>query len=63
MTLFWTVLALLLLIEGAGPLLFPNKWRSFIQQLSAQDTQVLRRIGGVMVVSGCVILLWLNKAI
>ncbi|GLS83304.1 DUF2065 domain-containing protein [Paraferrimonas haliotis] len=47
---------LVLIIEGIGPMLFPNKWRGMIQQIAEMDTNGLRRFGGVLVVSGACIL-------
>lgn len=53
---FWMACALVLLIEGLGPFLFPRKWRSYIGQLSQQPISILRQIGGMMVTMG---LVWL----
>mgnify|MGYP001022728059 CR=1 FL=1 len=39
-------LALVLIIEGIGPLLFPNKWRNYLLQISQQPSNQLRQIGG-----------------
>ncbi|MCH1929429.1 DUF2065 domain-containing protein [Shewanella sp. A25] len=50
-------LALMLILEGVGPLLFPNKWRRYLNELSNQNQQVLRRIGGSLVTAGLVILI------
>lgn len=51
--------ALFLILEGIGPLLFPNKWQKFIQQLANQAPNQLRQMGGVMVVIGLVCAYWL----
>lgn len=50
-------IALVLILEGLGPLLFPNKWRRYLRELSSQNQQVLQRVGAVLVGVGCVILI------
>ena len=49
-------LGLVLLFEGIGPLLFPNKWRQYLKDISEQNQAVLRQIGGVLVTAGAVLL-------
>lgn len=49
------VLGVVLIIEGIGPLLAPQGWRTMIAQLSQQPDQQLRRMGGCLVVAGLVI--------
>ncbi|WP_340677338.1 DUF2065 family protein [Paraglaciecola sp.] len=51
--------ALLLIVEGLGPMLFSNKWQKFIQQVAQQPLNQLRSMGGVMVVVGIVSLIYL----
>ena len=51
-------LALVLIVEGLGPLLFPNKWRRYLLQVSQQPSNQLRQIGGVLVVFGVLLLLY-----
>ncbi len=46
---------LVLIFEGLGPLFMPQRWRDMVGQLSQQDDNFLRRIGGCLVVAGCVI--------
>lgn len=55
--LFMLAIALVLILEGVGPLLFPNKWRRYLSELSNQNQQVLRRMGGTLVTAGVVILI------
>lgn len=55
--LFMLAIALVLILEGAGPLLFPNKWRRYLSELSNQNQQVLRRMGGALVTAGVVMLI------
>jgi hypothetical protein len=52
-------LCLVLILEGLGPLLMPNKWRAFMREVSQQPTETLRRLGGVMVVCGAITLYFL----
>ncbi len=51
-------IALMLMLEGAGPLLFPNRWRRWMRTLSAVRNENLRQIGLVLVSAG-LLLLWL----
>jgi len=51
-------LALVLIIEGIGPLLFPNKWRNYLLQVSQQPSNQLRQMGGVLVIIGTLLLLY-----
>ena len=51
----WLAIGLVLIVEGLGPCLSPARWRQTLAALSAQDDEVLRRIGGCLVVAGVVI--------
>ncbi|MGF1684399.1 DUF2065 domain-containing protein [Photobacterium minamisatsumaniensis] len=51
----WLALGLVLVFEGLGPLLAPQGWRNMVSQLSQQDDNTLRRIGGCLVAAGSVI--------
>ena len=51
--------ALVLIIEGIGPLLFPNKWRNYLLQISQQPSNHLRQIGGALVIIGALLLFYL----
>ncbi|HEH9425705.1 TPA: DUF2065 family protein [Aeromonas sobria] len=53
-------LGLLLLFEGLGPLLVPKAWQQMLRLLSELPPELLRRIGGSLVVAGLVILWMLN---
>lgn len=55
--LIMTALGLVLIIEGVGPLLFPNKWKKYLIELSTQNQNVLRRLGGFLVTAGVVLLI------
>ncbi|GMM69511.1 DUF2065 domain-containing protein [Alteromonas sp. MTD1] len=54
------VLAIVLIVEGIGPLLFPNKWRNYLLQVSQQPINQLRQMGGVLVIIGTLLLLYFN---
>ncbi|SUI93531.1 Uncharacterized protein conserved in bacteria (DUF2065) [Shewanella morhuae] len=51
---FMLAVALVLILEGAGPLLFPNKWRRYLNELSQQNQHVIQRFGGILVTVGIV---------
>lgn len=57
----WPALALLLIIEGVGPFLFPNRWQSYLRKLSSEPAQNLRQLGLVLVLSGICWLWWLTQ--
>lgn len=48
-------LALVLVFEGLGPMLYPKTWRKMIQSMTQLPDTTLRRFGGVLVVAGVVI--------
>jgi len=48
-------LALVLVLEGLGPMLLPRAWRSMIQSMTRLPDHLLRRFGGGLVVAGIVI--------
>lgn len=52
-------LAMVLIIEGAGPMLFAKKWQVFLQQIAQQPVSQLRTMGGIMVTVGLVSLIYL----
>ena len=60
MSWFLPALAMVLIIEGVGPLLFPNKWRNYLLQISQQPSNQLRQIGGVLVIFGTLLLLFFS---
>ena len=51
--------ALVFIVEGIGPMLFPNKWQSYIRQIAEQPANQLRSMGGVLVTIGIVCLFFL----
>ncbi|PKH23121.1 DUF2065 domain-containing protein [Enterobacterales bacterium CwR94] len=54
-TTLWLALALVLIIEGLGPMLLPRIWRRMILAMAQQPDHLLRRFGGGLVVAGIVI--------
>ncbi|HCU65226.1 MAG TPA: DUF2065 domain-containing protein [Rheinheimera sp.] len=59
MDIFWQSIALVLLLEGIGPLLFPNKWRWYLRKLSEEPVSGLRQVGAVLCGMAGVIYLFL----
>lgn len=47
-------IAMVLIVEGIGPMLFTNKWQGFLQQIAQQPAAQLRTMGGVLVIIGVV---------
>ncbi len=54
-------LALVLVLEGLGPLLYPRAWRKMVASLSQLPDNLLRRFGGGLVVAGIVIYYMLRE--
>lgn len=55
----WPALALVLVIEGIGPLLFPTRWRLYLLEISQMPSSKIRQYGGSLVVIGLVSLFYL----
>ncbi|WP_076415844.1 DUF2065 domain-containing protein [Shewanella sp. UCD-KL12] len=55
--LIMLALGIVLIIEGIGPLLFPNRWRAYLKEISNQNQQLLQRLGGALVTAGIVLLI------
>lgn len=55
--LIMLALGIVLIIEGIGPLLFPNRWKAYLQEISNQNQQLLQRLGGALVTAGIVLLI------
>ncbi|RLV58606.1 DUF2065 domain-containing protein [Parashewanella curva] len=49
-------LGVVLVFEGLGPLLTPNKWKQVLASISEQTPQSLQRLGGALVTAGCVLI-------
>lgn len=52
--------AIVLIIEGLGPALFPNKWRNYLLKLVELPTEDIRNIGLFILALG-VIIIWLSQ--
>lgn len=52
-------IAMVLVVEGIGPMFFANKWQRFLQQVSQQPVNQLRSMGGILVTIGVVSLIYL----
>ncbi|MDF0534752.1 DUF2065 domain-containing protein [Shewanella yunxiaonensis] len=55
--LWLTALGIVLVLEGLGPLLFPNRWRSYLQQIAAMPATSMQRLGAALVLVGAAILI------
>ncbi|QFU24473.1 DUF2065 domain-containing protein [Shewanella eurypsychrophilus] len=55
--LIMIALGIVLIIEGIGPLLFPNRWKAYLKEISNQNQQLLQRLGGALVTAGVVLLI------
>ena len=56
-------LALVLLLEGLGPILYPSAWKKMISAMAQLPENILRRFGGGLVVAGVVVYYMLRKTI
>ena len=52
--------ALMLILEGIIPFLYPQRWRNLVQQLSQINDRALRLIGFVSMMLGVVLLYIVN---
>ncbi|EMZ3477601.1 DUF2065 family protein [Salmonella enterica] len=59
----WLALALVLVLEGLGPMLYPDAWKKMVSALAQLPENVLRRYGGGLVVAGVVVYYMLRKTI
>ena len=57
----WLALALVLVLEGLGPMLYPRAWRRMIATMSQLPDNILRRFGGGLVVAGIVIYYYVEE--
>ncbi|WP_406910534.1 DUF2065 domain-containing protein [Citrobacter freundii] len=56
-------LALVLVLEGLGPMLYPSAWKKMISAMAQLPENILRRFGGGLVVSAVVVYYMLRKTI
>ncbi|PVK54670.1 DUF2065 domain-containing protein [Salmonella enterica] len=59
----WLALALVLVLEGLGPMLYPGAWKKMVSALAQLPENVLRRFGVGLVVAGVVVYYMLRKTI
>jgi len=50
----WLALALLCVLEGVGPMLFPNKWRNYVRSLGQLPVKQIQTVGGGIVIIGLI---------
>ena len=60
---FWSVIALVLVIEGFMPALCPSCWRKMMKALAEQSDKAMRIIGLVLMVLGAVILVMVHHGL
>jgi len=54
------VLGLVLIIEGIGPALFPNRWKNYLLRITKESPSNLRTLGLVMLIFGIIFLYLAN---
>ncbi|EED0542322.1 TPA: DUF2065 domain-containing protein [Escherichia coli] len=59
----WLALALVLVLEGLGPMLYPKAWKKMISAMTNLPDNILRRFGGGLVVAGVVVYYMLRETI
>lgn len=59
----WLALALVLVLEGLGPMFYPKAWKKMISAMTNLPDNILRRFGGGLVVAGVVVYYMLRKTI
>ncbi|HHI5835798.1 TPA: DUF2065 domain-containing protein [Escherichia coli] len=59
----WLALALVLVLEGLGPMFYPKAWKKMISAMTNFPDNILRRFGGGLVVAGVVVYYMLRKTI
>lgn len=52
-------LGLMMLLEGLGPMVMPEKWQRLMAMLASQPPALIQRYGGILVVAGAMLLLFL----
>jgi hypothetical protein len=57
----WLALAMVLVLEGIGPMLIPGIWRRMITIITQLPNHLLNRFGGVLVIIGAVIFYILGR--
>ena len=52
-----TALGIVLIIEGVGPALFPNRWRNYLLRVAKESAGNLRTMGMIMLLLGFTLLI------
>ncbi|MBA0901060.1 MAG: DUF2065 domain-containing protein [Candidatus Nitrotoga sp.] len=61
MLIYWfTGLALMLVIEGITPFLFPTLWRETLRKLTLLSDGQIRSLGITAMISGLLVLYWIK---
>ena len=60
---FWSVIALVLVVEGFLPALCPDCWRRMARAFSEQSDKILRIAGLVLMALGAIILVLVHHTI
>ncbi|OUR60761.1 DUF2065 domain-containing protein [Colwellia sp. 39_35_sub15_T18] len=50
-------LGIVLIIEGIGPALFPNRWRNYLLRVAKESVSNLRTMGMIMLLLGIALLI------
>jgi len=50
-------LGIVLIIEGIGPALFPNRWRNYLLRVAKEPVSNLRTMGMIMLLLGIALLI------
>lgn len=58
----WHSLAIVLIVEGVGPLLFPNRWQQYLRRIANEPVQSVRQMGVVLVGAGLLLMIWLENS-
>lgn len=57
----WLALAIVMVIEGIGPMLFPKRWRLMLLSMLQMPASTLRTYGGVLVTVGAISIWYLMQ--
>jgi uncharacterized protein len=57
----WLALAIVMVLEGIGPMLFPKRWRLMLLNILQMPAQQLRTYGGVLVTIGVISIWYLQQ--
>ncbi|WP_199915600.1 DUF2065 domain-containing protein [Saccharobesus litoralis] len=52
-------IGIVLIIEGLGPFLFPNRWADYLAKMAKMPVRQLQQTGAMLLIIGC-LFLWLS---